>query len=230
MPRPGRPMQLPASQYVANGPQPSSSSSAHSTPSPSQRTASLSPASDLPSPYPRQEYMYRTSAPGITSHPLSLLTGELQPLTPRPTPTTTPTIPSGMGPSLNRLPPTSNPSYHAPLSHTSLPPILEPSLKGDFQLQRAGSPTYASPSVPGPPPPPRTSPHLSSLGYHSPSYTSAADDQFYFPPPPPAPSFQTQSTTPEPGLQYSENSLQKKRPSEFHSSYEAHNRKVSSTA
>ena len=178
--------------------------------------------------------MYRASAPGITSHPLSLLTGELQPLTPRPTPTTTPTIPSGMGPSLNRLPPTSNPSYHAPISHTSLPPILEPSPKGDFQLPRAGSPhmsdspTYASPAMPGPHAP-RTSPHLSSLGYRSPSYGSAAGDQFYFPPPP-ATSFQTQSMSPEPGLQYSENSLQKKRPSEFHSSYEAHNRKVSSTA
>ena len=231
LPRPGRPPQSPTAQLIGHD---SQTSSAHSTPSPGQRTASLSPASDMPASFGRPEYLYRGNG-NITSHPLSLLTGgELQPLTPGATPITTPTMPSVMMPGISRPPPTSNPSYLGPLNQ-SLPPILEPSVKPDFQ--RSGSPHMSlsgSPHMSSAPSPhaSRGSPHLSSasMGYHSPTYpTSAHEEPFFFPPPPPT-SFQTHSASPEPGINYSENSLQKQFQKQPHSSYDPQSRKVSSTA
>jgi hypothetical protein len=232
LPRPGRPPHSPTTAQLMG--HDSQTSSAHSTPSPSQRTASLSPATELPSPFHRApEYMYRANG-NITSHPLSLLTGDMQPLTPRATPTTTPTMPSGMVPGVHRPPPTSNPSYLG-----ALPPILEPSVKTEFQ--RPGSPHMSgsphlsgSPhmSSAGSPHMSRGSPHMSAMGYHSPSpySSSAADDGFFFQPQPPT-SFQTHSASPEPAMNYSENSLHKQRSSEFQNSYvDGNHRKVSSTA
>lgn len=181
----------------------SGTSSLNSTPSPSLRSVSLSPAtSDLP--YGRPNFM--SYPPNITSHPhpTALHTRDLQPLTPGPTPTTTPTAPS-MVQGISR-PPTSNPSY----THMSLPPLgLQPSPMPRHDDQRSGSP-YPGGSHPGSPhlsamgspQMSRGSPHLSSMGYHSPSYPANPNDEAFFYPPPPPTSFQAHSASPEPGLHY----------------------------
>jgi hypothetical protein len=223
MPRPGRPPQSPS----VGGSQPSS---AHSTPSPGQRTASLSPASELPPPFPRQDYLYRPNGSltsgNITSHPLSLLSaGDMQTLTSRATTTTSSAVPAILVPGMARPLPTSNPSsYLAPLAQTSLPPILEPTPK-TAEFQRGGSPHMS-----GSPLMSRGSPHLSAMGYHSPAYPTSAEEQFYFPPLPTT-SFHAQSASPEPGMNFNDGSLRKHRSGDFQTvSYDSQNRKVTSTA
>lgn len=226
LPKPGRPPRSPSARPLGRPPNDSQPSSAHSTPSPSQRTASLSPSAELPPPFSthRQaaEYsMYRgNSNMNVTSHPASLM-GEMQPLTPRPTPTTTPTIPSVMVPGMNRQPPTSNPNYMTPL-----PPILEPHTKPEYQRQSSphlsglGSPHMSSAG----------SPHISHAshpyspaGYRSPSYPTSAvssDEQIFFPPHPPA-SFQSTSQS-----HYGDAHLRRAHSSENMGSYDMHERRL----
>ncbi|PUU72794.1 hypothetical protein B9Z19DRAFT_620424 [Tuber borchii] len=211
LPKPGRPPRSPSARPLGRPPNDSNPSSAHSTPSPSQRHASLSPSTELPPPFSahRQvgDYHYRQS--NITSHPSVSLMNELQPLTPRPTPTTTPTISSGMVPAGPRQPPTSNPTFMS-----SLPPILEPPPKPD--AQRQGSPHLSgSPhmSAAGSPHMSHPSPHFSP-GYRSPSYHSAvSEDPVFFPP---HHSFQS----PALGSHYNSDHLRRPHSSDSLSSYE----------
>lgn len=226
LPKPGRPPRSPSARPLGRPPNDSQPSSAHSTPSPSQRTASLSPSTELPPPFSthRQatEYnMYRGNSNNmsVTSHPASLM-GEIQPLTPRPTPTTTPTIPSVMVPGMNRQPPTSNPNYLPPL-----PPILEP--KSEYQRQ--GSP-HLSGGLGSPHMSSAGSPHMSHAshpyspaGYRSPSYPTSAmssDEQVFFPPHLPA-SFQAPSSP-----HYSESHLRRPQSSENLGGYDLHERRL----
>ncbi|TGZ84345.1 hypothetical protein EX30DRAFT_104894 [Ascodesmis nigricans] len=126
----------PGSRQLGKGPRSpvsgtdSGASSMNTTPSPSLRSATMSPfdrASISPAPghltpFDRSNFMYQN----ITSHPHpgGLLTRDLQPLTPGPTPTATPVSQPLM---MGMRPPTSNPGYgHLP---TTLPPLsLAPSL------------------------------------------------------------------------------------------------------
>lgn len=218
LPRPGRPPRS-SSAHVINRQSDSQPSSTHTSPSPQQRRASLSPASDLPTPF-RNSYMFMN---GFTSHPVLL--GELQPLTPRPTPTTTPAIPSVIVP-LRVQPPTSNPSVSSNYM-AALPPILEPQARPD--MPRPDSPHFSgSPHSPGSPHisplVSRGSPHLS--GYHSPTYPAStiSDDQtFFFPAQHPSANFQPGS--PQAGIHYANPHLRRQHSNDMAVTYDSQGRK-----
>ncbi|KAL7273950.1 hypothetical protein RUND412_003163 [Rhizina undulata] len=180
LPRPGRPPRSPVRRSKSRTPADSAPPSTQTTP-PNRSTVSMSPNSEIPNPFSRlTDYnMYRNG--NVTSYPHSMITGEMQPLTPRPTPTTTPTISSSMVPgmNINRQPPTSNPAY--------LPPILEPRAQPESQRQGTphliGSPHLSSSSFVHSNP---HSPHASfSQAGHTtplsaPSPTAIDDGSFYY--------------------------------------------------
>ncbi|KAI5777473.1 hypothetical protein EDC01DRAFT_624004 [Geopyxis carbonaria] len=213
MPRAGRP---PRSPITGHESQPSS---VQSTPSPSQRTASLSPSSELSQPFSRQqEFVFRNNL-HVTSHPATLLTREAGTITPVSTPAPTPT----MTPGLSRPVPTSNPSYH--MGPTQLPPI-DPMPKSEFQ--RSNSPHFS-----GSPHMSASSPHMSRgsphmAGYNTP-FMGPLDDNFYYHQASPN-AFSATSASPEPGSNFGDGGLPKQRSVELMNPYETLERKVSTTA
>ncbi|MCJ1235587.1 Zinc finger protein, C2H2 tynpe [Varicellaria rhodocarpa] len=138
--------------------------SMHSTPSPSgDRPLSLSPSHQLQQPtnLPRQHGDYVYMAPG--SLPLHMR-GDVQQQSPRSSPTATSPSLSAYGGNPHRPSLTSHPSMYGP------PPVLEPPTHHD--QRQHGSPIG--------------SPHLSSLGWQSPSQATMGSPSqgFAYPEPP----------------------------------------------
>jgi len=190
MPKPGRPPRSPRSRQSTR-PASEGYISQSDTPSPLSRPASMSPAGmspagELPLPihsasgWPPMLWQGRS----VTSHPAPL--HELQPLTPRVTPSSTPSMPSVIVPQgqYRSAPHASHPSHQPPLP--PLPEGFDPHSPIDGRRQGTVSP-HLSRSM---------SPHGLSPGWHSPHYaapTSQQSDQDYFYPPPPSSYFQLPS-------------------------------------
>ncbi|KAF8473416.1 hypothetical protein BDZ91DRAFT_651879 [Kalaharituber pfeilii] len=192
LPKPGRPPRSPTSHPVAR-PASEGYISQSDTPSPSQRpsTASptnMSPATELPPVLP----IHSTSSGwpplpwqgrNVTSHPNP---HDLQPLTPRVTPSSTPTMPSVLVPQgqYRSVPTASHPPQQSPLP--SLPEVFDSHSQVDSRRQGTASPHLAR----------SISPHGSSQGWHSPYYsgpTSQPSEHDYFFPPPQSSYFQPPS-------------------------------------
>lgn len=189
--KPGRPPRSPTSRQSTR-PASEGYISQSDTPSPLSRPASMSPASmspagELPLPlhpsasgWPSMPWQGR----GITSHPAP--PHELQPLTPRATPSSTPTMPSVIVPQgqYRSVPHAPYPSQQPPLP--SLPEVFDSHSPIEGRRQGTASP-HLSRSM---------SPHGSSSGWHSPHYTgptSQPSEHDYFYPPPPSSYFQPTS-------------------------------------